>query len=104
MEHEQIILKLIMHGGDARAKSLLALSKARTGDFDEADSLLAHADEEINKAHEAQTGLIQAEVRGEQTGPVTLLLVHGQDHLMNAMTVRDLAKEMVEYMKSQGGK
>ena len=26
---------------------------------------------------------------------ITLLMVHAQDHLMNAMTVRDLAQEMI---------
>lgn len=47
------------------------------------------------KAHHYQTELIQAEMRGEKT-ELSLIMVHGQDHLMNAMTVRDLALQMIE--------
>ena len=37
---------------------------------------------------------------------MTLLMVHAQDHLMNAMTVKDLAAELVaiyEKVSLQGG-
>lgn len=99
MEYEQIIMKLIMHGGDARSKSLQAIAKAREGDLEAAKILLNKANDEINAAHEVQTSLIQAEVRGENKEAVSLLMVHAQDHLMNAMTVRDLSKEIVEIIK-----
>lgn len=101
MNYEQIIMSLITHGGDARSKSLSAISAARAGQLDEAKHLLKQADEEINKAHEIQTSLIQKEVRGEKTD-VNLLMVHAQDHLMNAMTVRDLAIEIVALIAKEG--
>ncbi|MEO2788903.1 PTS lactose/cellobiose transporter subunit IIA, partial [Lacticaseibacillus paracasei] len=31
--------------------------------------------------------------------PVSLLMVHGQDHVMNAITFRDLAGEIVDLYK-----
>jgi PTS system cellobiose-specific IIA component len=39
--------------------------------------------------------LIQEEAAGKQS-EVTLLMVHAQDHLMNTMTIRDLAAEFVD--------
>ncbi|ENA0413451.1 PTS lactose/cellobiose transporter subunit IIA, partial [Listeria monocytogenes] len=40
------------------------------------------------------------EARGEKA-EVSLLLVHAQDHLMNAITFKDLAKEIVDLYRSK---
>ena len=101
MDYEQIVMQLIMHGGNARSQSMLALAKVREGEWDAADELIEKANEEINAAHEVQTKLIQAEIRGENKQPVTLLMVHAQDHLMNAMTVRDLCREIIQIVKGK---
>lgn len=95
MEFEQIIMQLITNSGTARSNCLKAVKQARVGKFNEADKLLVQANESLLKAHQIQTGLIQQEVKG-QGGEPTLLLIHAQDHLMNAMTVRELVIEMVE--------
>ena len=100
MEFEEIIMNLIMYGGDARSQSLMAIQTARQNNFEEAYELLGSADDAINKAHAIQTDLVQAEIRGEKT-EVCLLMIHAQDHLMNAMTVRDLAQEIVEILKNK---
>jgi cellobiose PTS system EIIA component len=62
--------------------------------------LLKQSTEELGKAHKFQTQLIQAEADGK-SNPVNILLVHAQDHLMTAMTVRDLAAEIVELYKTK---
>lgn len=97
-EMEQVIMQLIMNGGDARSFSLRAIQAAEKGDFSEADTLLDQAKESMNKAHEVQTHLIQEEVRHNNMD-VTLLMVHAQDHVMNAMTVRDLAQHIINNCK-----
>jgi len=98
MDYEQIIMQIIVNGGDARTNALKAIRCARKGSLKEAEELMKCAEEAMSKAHETQTGLIQAEARGEKS-EVTLLMVHAQDHLMNAMTVKDLAAEMIEESK-----
>ena len=55
---------------------------------------IKEANEALNKAHNFQTSLIQQEASGKGV-EISLLMVHAQDHLMNAMTVRDLAQEMI---------
>ena len=52
----------------------------------------------ILEAHEIQTEMIQNELNGKKV-EVGLLMVHAQDHLMNAMTVMDLCKEMIDILK-----
>ena len=71
------------------------MARIKDGDFAGARELMDQADENINKAHEVQTSLIQAEVRGEGKTYISLLMVHAQDHLMNAMTVRDIVKSII---------
>lgn len=92
---EQIIMELVVNGGDARSCALEAIRAARANDFEEAEACLKHADEALQKAHEIQTSMIQKEAAGEHI-EVQLLMVHAQDHLMNAMTVKDLAVEIIE--------
>lgn len=97
-EMEQTIMQLIVNGGDARSMSLRAIQAAENDDFVEADKLLVAAKEAMNKAHEVQTQLIQDEVRGNHV-EVTLLMVHAQDHVMNAMTVKELAEHIINNRK-----
>lgn len=95
MNLEQIIMELVVNGGNARSSALEAISAAREKDFELAGQKMEEAKESISKAHRFQTDMIQAEAAGEHT-EVNLVLVHGQDHLMNAMTVMDLAEQMIE--------
>ncbi|QIZ07812.1 PTS lactose/cellobiose transporter subunit IIA [Priestia megaterium] len=92
---EQVIFQIILHGGNGRSAAMEAMQAAKQGDFEGARQKLMEADNAMNEAHHIQTSLIQGEIRGEKT-EISLLMVHAQDHLMNAMTVKDLAVEMVE--------
>ena len=56
---------------------------------------MKESDQSLNEAHNSQTGMLTKEAQGDHT-KVTLLVVHSQDHLMNAITFRDLAGEMVD--------
>lgn len=95
MEIEEISFTIILNGGNARSLAMEAIELAKSGDFDLAEQKLEEANEELGKAHRAQTDLIQGETRGEKT-EIRLLLIHAQDHLMNAMTVLDLAREIID--------
>ncbi|AYV66099.1 PTS lactose/cellobiose transporter subunit IIA [Niallia circulans] len=98
MENQEIIMGIIIYGGNARSCAMRAIVEAKNAHFEEAEKLMEEAREELNKAHRIQTDLIQAEARGESS-EVSLLMVHAQDHLMNAMTVRDLSIEIIELTK-----
>ena len=95
MNQEMIIMNIIVNGGNARSKSMEAIQMAKKGEMEKALELIKKAKEDLEMAHEVQTKLIQSEAAGDKT-EVSLLMVHAQDHLMNAMTVKDLAIEFVE--------
>ncbi|MBA4543174.1 MULTISPECIES: PTS lactose/cellobiose transporter subunit IIA [Thermoactinomyces] len=98
---EKVIFQIIIHGGNGRSCAMEAIAAAKQGRFSEAREKLQQAGEELNQAHHIQTSLIQEEVKGVKR-EISLLMVHAQDHLMNAITVKDLATELVdlyEYLK-----
>ncbi len=94
-EEERRILKLVIQGGDARCAAMEAIEAAREGKFARAAVLLEQSSRTLASAHSDQTDLLQEDLR-EGQGSVSLLMVHAQDHLMGAITVRDLAGEIVE--------
>lgn len=93
-----IAFELILYAGNGRSSAMEAIQEAKKGNFKRAEELIKEATQELGKAHGFQTKLIQAEAGGE-SNPVNILLIHAQDHLMTAMTVRDLATEIVELYK-----
>lgn len=100
---ESIIFSLISHSGEARSLCMEAMAKARNGEFTQADEHLKSAEECLIKAHAAQTELIQKEAGGEKT-EISLLLIHAQDHLMNAITIKELAYEIIALSKAISSK
>ncbi|MFH0401876.1 PTS lactose/cellobiose transporter subunit IIA [Streptococcus sp. A23] len=88
------IMGLIMYGGDAKGLAVQAIQAAKKGEFTDAHAKLEQANDSLNIAHKSQTSLLAQEAGG-QSVEVSLLMVHGQDHLMNAITFIDMAKEIV---------
>ena len=91
---DTIIMELIVNSGNARSRAMEAIGAAKNGNLDTAKEKIKEAEEDLGKAHNVQTNLIQNEANGNKA-EVSLLLVHAQDHLMNAMTIKDMAKEFV---------
>lgn len=98
MKEKLSIIQIIVNGGDARASSLKAIRSARKGNIEEAENFMERAASSLAKAHEVQTELIQSEARGESID-ISLLIIHAQDHLMNALTVNEIALELIEEIK-----
>ncbi|WDC84749.1 PTS lactose/cellobiose transporter subunit IIA [Caloramator sp. mosi_1] len=96
MENE--IFEIISHGGNARAYAYEAIKKAQEGNIKEAEELLIKAQEELDIAHNTQTKLIQAEINGENL-QMNLLMVHAQDHLMTAISEKNLIEQIVKLCK-----
>ena len=91
----ELSFQIIMNSGDARSMAMEAISQAKNGEIEKARTMIKDARAEINKAHRHQTSLIQAEANGEKN-EISVLLIHSQDHLMNGMTVLDMAEEFID--------
>jgi PTS system cellobiose-specific IIA component len=96
---EEIVFEIILHAGNARAEAYDALRAAQAGDFDGAREYLKRAEEELGIAHRVQADIIQQEAQGKKV-EVTLLFVHAQDHLMTALSEKNLIENMIEMHKT----
>jgi PTS system lactose-specific IIA component len=98
MTKEEVTMKgleLVGLAGDARSSFLLALKRAKEGKMDEADALIKEGEACIIEAHQAQTELLQVEAGGDYSD-ITLLMVHGQDHLMTTILLKDILVTLLD--------
>ncbi|UYU32035.1 PTS lactose/cellobiose transporter subunit IIA [Siccibacter colletis] len=95
IELEDAVMEIIVNAGQSRSLCFEALRSARQGDLDEAKSLLREADGYSRRAHQIQTKLIEQDA-GEARQPMTLIMVHAQDHLMNSLLARELSEEIIQ--------
>ena len=101
MNREEVTLlgfEIVAYAGDARSKLLEALNAAQAGEFDRAESLEEEANACIVEAHHAQTSLLTKEAAGEDLA-YSVTMMHGQDHLMTTLLLKDLMKHMIELYK-----
>ncbi len=101
-KEQQAVMQLIAFGGDSRSNSIEAIRAAKDGDFKKAQQKLKAANESLTKAHNNQTNFLTQEAQGKSH--VTLFMVHAQDQVMNAMTIRDLAQEFIDVYKKMDQK
>ncbi|EMB55028.1 PTS lactose transporter subunit IIA [Streptococcus mutans] len=90
--------EIVAYAGDARSKLLEALNAAQAGEYDGAEELVAAADDCIVDAHKAQTNLLAKEAQGDDI-ELSVTLMHGQDHLMTTILLKDLMKHLIELYK-----
>lgn len=93
-----VIMPLIMYGGEAKSSAVEAIRAAKSGDFETADERIAAASKSIVEAHHTQTDLLTKAANGEDV-PVSIYMVHAQDHLMTGIAFVDLAKEIIDLYK-----
>ncbi|BBW97020.1 PTS lactose/cellobiose transporter subunit IIA [Geobacillus sp. FSL W8-0032] len=98
MNLEPEIFSIISNGGDARAIAYEALQLAYEKKFDLSKKKMCEAHNILNKAHNTQTKLIQAELNNEQID-MSLLLVHAQDHLMTAISEMSLIEQIIKILE-----
>ncbi|UMY57377.1 PTS lactose/cellobiose transporter subunit IIA [Paenibacillus peoriae] len=95
MDDTEIVFQIILYAGNARSSAMEAIELAKAGKFREAKEELASAKKELVSSHKIQTRIIRKEAAGEKT-EMSVMMVHAQDHLMNALTIRDMASEFVD--------
>ncbi len=95
----QLAFQIILHAGNSKSKSMIAMKKARAGEMDEAVELIALAHEDLNQAHLIQTTLSQAEICGEPVD-MNIIMVHAQDHLGMAIVMSEVAEEILHIYKT----
>lgn len=95
---EAVIINIIIEAGTANSMLQQAYLKMVEGNEKETEEMLEKANEALVKAHEAQTDLLREESEGNNS-QVSLLMVHAQDHLMNAILCKQLITNLIDMQK-----
>lgn len=101
--NELIPFQLISNGGDASSMFLRALKEAQNGRIEEAEELVRKGEEALLIAHKIQTDMIFREANGDKVD-LSILMVHAQDHLMNAILLKELVYYFLNIFKSLNAK
>ena len=97
----QTAFQIILHAGNSKSYSMMAMQKAREGELEEAGQCVIQADGALQEAHQIQTELVQSEVTGSSID-MNIIMVHAQDHLGMAMMMRDVANEVIHIYRKFG--
>ena len=87
--------EIVAYSGDARSSLLGLLKEIRSGDFSNVESKLQDAHENLKLAHNAQTQVLANEASGDDL-ELGFIFIHGQDHLMTTLLLRDLVQDFIE--------
>ena len=91
--------EIVAYSGEARSKYLQALrKKKKKGDQAEVNDLIASAEESMKLAHNAQTAMLAKEASGDDV-ELGFIFVHGQDHLMTTILLKDILENLMDIYK-----
>ena len=95
---ELLSFQMITFNGSARSCFVEAITAAKEGDFARAEALMAEGEEQFIEGHKVHAQLIQQEAQTGGTA-LTLLLIHAEDQMMSAETLKIIATEIIDIHK-----
>ena len=99
-ELQMLGFEIVAYSGDARSTLLKLLREVRQGNFENIEKELQDADENLKLAHNAQTKILAQEASGEELD-IGFIFIHGQDHLMTTLLLRDLIQDFITLYKER---
>ena len=82
-----LAFSMIAYSGEAADYYMQALHARNENNNSKIEELLKKGDESLHKAHTQQMDLIVKEANADDV-PYSLVMVHAQDHLMNAIIIK----------------
>jgi len=101
MENMELIsFQIISAVGTAKSMYIEAIQEAKKGNLSRADELLEKGSTVFLDGHKAHASLIQKESLGEKV-EFSLLLMHAEDQLMNAETIKLMTQEIITLYRAR---
>ncbi len=95
---ELVAFEIISNVGMGKSLAIEALRDARCGKYEEAEKKIEEAKDFLVQGHHSHASLIQKEAAGEKL-EFSLMIMHAEDQLMCAETIKDLVIEIIEMHK-----
>jgi PTS system cellobiose-specific IIA component len=99
---EMVAFNIISNVGMAKSLAMESLREVRKGNYKLAEQKMEEAEKFLVEGHHAHAELIQKEAAGEKL-EFSLIILHAEDQMMSAETIKDLAKEMIAMYKELKG-
>lgn len=93
-KQEMMIFQLISAAGAAKSAYMEALQIAKEGKYEEAKATIAQGDEMYAEGHRAHAQMLAESAEGVSSG-AALILVHAEDQMMSAETIKVMVEEMI---------
>ncbi|WP_308149445.1 PTS lactose/cellobiose transporter subunit IIA [Spiroplasma sp. AdecLV25b] len=81
--------EIVALAGDARSLYLKAIKLIKKREYEKAKMEISEANDILKEAHQCQMDLLTEEGKGKYSD-LTLIMAHGQDHLMTAILLKEL--------------
>lgn len=89
----QTAMKVIAFAGIAKSSYMEALQEYKKGNWEKGDELIKQGEQNALIAHQTHQELITKEMQ-DQESQATMLLMHAEDQLMSAETIKILVDEL----------
>lgn len=99
---ELIAFNIISNVGMAKSLAMESLREARKGNYELSEEKMKEAEKFLVEGHHAHAELIQKEAAGQKL-EFSLIILHAEDQMMSAETIKDLTKEMIAMYKELKG-
>ena len=104
MNKEEVTMigfEIVAYSGEARSKFLSAINNLKDGgSMEEAEKLIKEGEASLTKAHKSQTELLAKEAGGENI-ELGFIFVHGQDHLMTTVMLKDILQHLLNIYRNE---
>jgi len=97
-ELEMAVMNIIINARDCKNHAYISLNNVNDENYEEANKEMQLANDALAKAHDSQTMFLHKEVNGEKID-MSVLFVHAKDHLMTAITEKNLIEQIIELRK-----
>lgn len=102
MDKKEVAMKgfeIVAYSGEARSKYLEAIKNVENnGSEGKTKQLIEEGNASLNEAHNTQTELLAKEAGGEDI-ELGFIFVHGQDHLMTTILLKDILGHLMNIYK-----
>jgi len=104
MNKEEVAMvgfEIVAYSGEARSKFLSAINNLRDGgSMAETEKLIKEGEVSLTKAHKSQTELLAKEAGGDDI-QLGFIFVHGQDHLMTTVLLKDILQHLLNIYRNE---
>ena len=97
-QEEMNIFQLISAAGTAKSCYMEALQKAKEKNYDEAEALIKEGDQSQVEGHRIHAEMLSASAAAVESSE-NLILVHAEDQMMSAETIKIMVLELIEVYK-----